>query len=109
MLLGLAVRRRFGERWRLFFGGALTFILSQMVHLPLNFGVSLLWTQELLPPVPAGLKRWLLPLALGLSAGVCEELSRWFFLRTQRLSEVRSWSTGDRNYRVDAKADGLNL
>ena len=94
IVLGLIVRRRFGMRWGLFFWGALTFILSQVVHIPLNFGVSLLWSQEILPPVPDEMKRFLLPLALGLSAGLCEEGARWLFLRTQRLSEVRDWGTG---------------
>ena len=92
--LGLFLRRRLGARWSLFFWGALTFICAQVVHIPLNYGVGLLWKWDIVAPVPEHISRFLLPIALGLSAGVCEESARWLFLRTQRLSDVRTWNTG---------------
>jgi uncharacterized membrane protein YhfC len=55
--------------------GALGFMLSQVVHLPLNLGLG-----RLLPSAPGQL--WISALALGLSAGLCEELTRYAMLRT---------------------------
>lgn len=92
--LGLLLRRRLGAKWSLLFWGALTFLCAQVVHIPLNLGVGLLWKWGMITPIPEPVSRYLLPIALGLSAGVCEESARWLFLRTQRLSDVRTWNTG---------------
>lgn len=92
--LGILLRRRLGAKWSLLFWGALTFICAQVVHIPLNFGVGLLWKWDIVAPLPEPVSRYLLPIALGLSAGLCEEIARWLFLRTQRLSTVRTWNNG---------------
>jgi uncharacterized membrane protein YhfC len=68
-------RSRTGVSWGLFGVGAGVFLLSQVVHLPLNFLVA-----KLGPPLPPGMG-WVVPIALGLSAGLCEELSRYAGLR----------------------------
>ena len=94
LVLGLVVRYRLGVRWGLFGWGAATFIASQVIHIPLNYAVSVLWGLEMLPPLSETSLRVVLPIALGLSAGLCEEGARWLFLRTQRLQEVRDWTTG---------------
>ncbi len=65
LLLGWWIRRRFGIGWGVFGIGALTFIASQVVHLPLNYALGLLGGGR-------GVALWpLIPLALvaGLSAG----------------------------------------
>lgn len=84
LALGRWIRRRYGMGWGLFAAGALTFIASQMVHLPLNYALGLLGGGR-------GVALWPLPalaLVAGLSAGVCEEGARWvalrFFLRHRR-------------------------
>jgi uncharacterized membrane protein YhfC len=84
LALGWWIRRRYGISWGVFGAGVLTFIASQVVHLPLNYALGLLGGGR-------GVALWPLPfvaLAAGLSAGVCEEGARWialrFFLKRQR-------------------------
>ncbi len=89
LLLGWWIRRRFGIGWGVFGIGALTFIASQVVHLPLNYALGLLGGGR-------GVALWpLIPLALvaGLSAGVCEEGARWIVLRTLA-RRTRGWRAG---------------
>jgi uncharacterized membrane protein YhfC len=85
--LGRRIARRWGVPWRLWGAGALTFVASQIVHLPLNWAVGLLGTSRglgLLPLVPVAL-------AAGLSAGLCEELARYVTLRFVMRSPKRTW------------------
>ena len=87
--LWLLVRRRPGVTWGLIGAGVLTFIGSQVVHLPLNWALGLLGGGR-------GVASWPLPLmalVAGLSAGVCEELARYLVLRFWR-REARSWAQG---------------
>ncbi len=86
--LGWWVRRRYGVGWRVFAIGAATFVLSQVVHLPLN------WALGLLGPGGRGVALWPLPwlaLVAGLTSGVCEEGARWLVLR-RWLRETRGWA-----------------
>jgi ABC-2 type transport system permease protein len=75
ILLAVALRRRHRVYWILFVAGSLTFIGSQVVHLPLNN-----WLAQIgvLPESPQleGAPLWRSALILGLSAGLCEELAR---------------------------------
>ncbi len=57
--------------------GVVTFIASQVVHLPLNWVLGLLGTPKRL----GSAKLEVLALALGLSAGLCEELARYVAIR----------------------------
>ncbi len=87
--LWLAVRRWPGVTWGLVGAGALTFIASQAIHLPLNWALGLLGGTR-------GASLWPLPLmatAVGLSAGVCEEGARYLVLRFWQ-REARSWHQG---------------
>jgi uncharacterized membrane protein YhfC len=75
--------------------GALTFVVSQVVHIPLNAGMTALFRQEWLPAalVPQPSSPWILPfnaVVLGLTAGLCEELARYLVLRYW-LKTTRSW------------------
>lgn len=73
-ILAAVWRRRFETLWILFSVGALTFGLSQVVHIPLNN-----WLASLgLLPHEAGADQpvWQTALILGLTAGLCEELAR---------------------------------
>jgi uncharacterized membrane protein YhfC len=63
--------------WMLFGVGAVTFIGSQLVHLPLNWGLTALF--KALQPNPQP-QWWHLPfnaIVLGLTAGLCEETARY--------------------------------
>jgi uncharacterized membrane protein YhfC len=86
LLLGGWIKRRFGISWTIFGVGALTFILSQVGHLPFNWAIGLLG-------MPRGVGLWPLPLlalAAGLSAGLFEETARWLALRFW-LKRARGW------------------
>jgi uncharacterized membrane protein YhfC len=87
--LGVFLRRRFALPWRLFFTGMATFILSQVVHIPLNIILGRLGVFAAAP------ERWLVltnAILLGLSAGICEEGARYLVLRFWR-KDARSWRT----------------
>jgi uncharacterized membrane protein YhfC len=86
LLLGGWIKHRYGISWSVFGIGALTFILSQVGHIPFNWATGLLtggW----------GIGLWPLPLlalAAGLSAGLFEEVARWLVLRFW-LKQARGW------------------
>lgn len=75
VILAAALGRWFTVPWYLFCVGMLTFIGSQAIHLPLN---GYLTDLGVLPEggVPSSGRIWQTALALGLSAGLSEELAR---------------------------------
>jgi len=77
LLLGRHLRRRRGVPWSIFGAGALTFVASQVVHIPLNWALGLLGAPRGLGLLPLPL----LAVTAGLSAGLCEEVARWVALR----------------------------
>jgi ABC-2 type transport system permease protein len=86
VVLAVLLRRKFRVPWLLFAIGSLTFIGSQVVHLPLN---SLLADWGILPKGEnQSVPLLQTALVLGLTAGVCEELARaagyWFLKRYRR-------------------------
>jgi uncharacterized membrane protein YhfC len=87
--LGIALTRRYRLDWRLYFAGALTFIGAQLLHIPFNALTLNPWLAR------EGMEGNLLPaaLALGLSAGVFEEVARWLVLRYWA-RDARTWHTG---------------
>ena len=95
MPVGLAIflTRKFHLRWRLWWIGFATFVISQVGHIPFNSGVSLLLNRS-------GMVYWS-PTAqllfnaafLGLSAGLFEEGARFLILRFWA-KDARSWRTG---------------
>jgi len=75
-LLGYWVIHRYQTKWRLIWIGALIFLVSQMVHIPLLDGINWLFTNNVLP-IPTGIQLILLNAVIGgLAAGVCEETAR---------------------------------
>jgi uncharacterized membrane protein YhfC len=92
--LGIYLVHKLRLEGGLWWAGALTFISAQALHLPLN----LLWLNPFLAqrvqavlPAPWGLA--LSALALGLSAGVFEELARYSVYRWWR-KDARTWGRG---------------
>ena len=75
LTLAVLFRRHYRVFWILFVVGTLTFLGSQVVHLPLN---SWLADIGLLPGTASldGAPLWRTALILGLSAGLCEESAR---------------------------------
>jgi uncharacterized membrane protein YhfC len=86
-LLAAFLARRLGTRWGLIWVGAVTFIGSQVVHIPLN---ALLGRLGIIQPAKSGWPLVLYAVVLGLLAGLCEELARYLVLRFW-LKRDRSW------------------
>jgi len=85
LLLAAGLRRLTPAPWLLFSLGALTFTLSQIIHLPLNEWLANLgWLPgEAVSDLPL----WRTALTAGLTAGLCEELARagvYLFLHKKR-------------------------
>lgn len=90
---GVLITRKFHLGWGIYWIGAATFIISQVGHIPFNYGMLLLIQRGFLPIPPA---EWQLPVkavALGLSAGLFEECARYLVLRWWA-KDARSWATG---------------
>ncbi len=89
--LGIVLKRRAGGRWGLYGAGALTFVGSQVLHVPFN-GLFLNPQLEALGFGARGLSGALVVSAilLGLSSGVFEEGARFLALRFWQRS-ARSW------------------
>src|SRR5262245_54468019 len=89
IVLGLRIRRRWGEPMSVWALGAVAFVASQVVHLPLNFALGLLGPARgvaLLPlPVVGAIA--------GFSAGICEETARYLLMKFV-MREGRSWTAG---------------
>jgi len=92
LLLGWWIARTRHASWRLFFIGMVTFIGSQLLHIPFNWLV--LQKLQLLPTDTAVLSNLIiLSLFLGLSAGVFEEGARYLTYRFWA-TDARSWGAG---------------
>jgi uncharacterized membrane protein YhfC len=92
LLLGIWLTKRFKLSWGLFGWGALTFIGSQVLHVPFNQLLLVPWIVGLgFPDRAAGLL--IGSMLVGLSAGVFEELARYIVLR-RWANGARSWRSG---------------
>ena len=91
IVVAIFIRRRTGAPWRLFFIGAVTFIASQVLHIPFNAVV--LRSGLLSTDTTVWSSLILYALFLGLSAGVFEETARYLTYRFWA-KDARSWSRG---------------
>lgn len=91
VVLAIFIRRRWGARWALFGMGAVTFVGSQIFHIPFN---ALVESSGILPePTPGTLGLVIVALFYGLSAGVFEEVARYLTYRFWA-RDARTWSQG---------------
>lgn len=91
VVLAIFIHRRTSASWRFFFIGAVTFILSQVLHIPFNWLVG---QTGLLPDSMETTANLLITaIFLGLSAGVFEETARYLAYRFWA-RDARSWSRG---------------
>jgi len=88
--LGWWIQRRWQTSWKLFLVGAATFIASQVVHIPLNLGLTAAFNAGWLPRPPASWRVLFNSFLLGLTAGLCEEPARYIAYRWV-LRRVRTW------------------
>jgi uncharacterized membrane protein YhfC len=70
--LAIVAIKRFKVSGWVIFTGVLTFIASQVVHIPLLNGVALLFPKFTPPQIPT----WVYAIYLGVMAGLCEETAR---------------------------------
>lgn len=93
LALAIFFARRLGANWRLWGWGALTFVLSQVGHIPFNL-VADRWLKSIFDfaawPPDAALA--FSAVFLGMSAGLWEELARYAMFRWAA-RDARSWRT----------------
>jgi uncharacterized membrane protein YhfC len=90
IVLGVWLARKTKAPWRLFGVGAVTFIGSQVVHIPLNYGLTALF-KAIWPSAQP--QPWHIPfnaIVLGLTAGLCEEAARYVGYRWL-VTKARHW------------------
>lgn len=91
LALGVFLARRLQGEWRVFGIGAVTFVASQVFHIPFNLWIlspfleRMGWTAG-----QTGFSLALAALFLGLSAGIFEEVARYFVFRLW-LKDKRDW------------------
>ncbi|RJP51351.1 MAG: YhfC family intramembrane metalloprotease [Anaerolineaceae bacterium] len=93
ILLGFWLTRKFKLSWKLFFAGALTFIASQVLHIPFLVGTTALFNNGAIPSPPASWATIFNAVFLGLAAGIFEETARWILFKFF-LKDKRSWNEG---------------
>src|SRR4030095_15995572 len=81
IVLAFFVTRKFSLPWKLIFAGGLTFIASQVLHIPFLRWLTFLFQSGALPSVPAAWKSLFNAILLGLLAGIFEETARWVLFR----------------------------
>ncbi len=91
LVLGVVLVRRFRLGWGLFGIGAVTFLASQVLHIPFNSRVLSPWIERLgLAGADAGLPLVVVGTLFGLSAGLFEEGARAVVYRFW-LRRARTW------------------
>jgi uncharacterized membrane protein YhfC len=93
IVLAFYVTRKFSLPWKLIFAGGLTFIASQVLHIPVLAGLTALFKSGALPAIPAAWTSLFNAILLGLLAGIFEETARWILFRFI-LKDVKTWEKG---------------
>jgi len=91
--LGAFLTRRFDLSWRLYWIGGVTFILSQVGHIPFNAVVLPRLIALGMPEPPSSAGIICVAIFAGLSSGLWEEGSRWVMYRWPA-KDARSWRQG---------------
>jgi uncharacterized membrane protein YhfC len=94
LALGVYLARRLKVEWRVFGIGALTFIGSQILHIPFNsYALNPLIEKWGLSPLAGSLDLVIMGLLFGFSAGLFEESARYLVYRIW-LKDDRRWRDG---------------
>jgi uncharacterized membrane protein YhfC len=91
--LGVYLTCKLSLSWRLWWIGAVTFVLSQVGHIPFNIGMTALFEHGVLPKPPATWAPIFNAVLLGLSAGLWEEFARYAAYRWWA-KDARWWGKG---------------
>lgn len=93
ILLGFWLTRKFKLTWKLLFAGALTFIASQILHIPFLQVLTAMFNNGTLPSPPAAWTTAFNAVLLGLLAGIFEETARYVLFKFI-LKKSRTWEEG---------------
>lgn len=93
IVIGVMIARKRSIGWGVFFTGAVTFILSQVGHIPFNELVLNGGLQDFFLRMPGDSGLIGLAIFLGLSAGAFEEVARYVTYQYWR-KDVRTWGGG---------------
>lgn len=92
IILVVHLTRKFNLSWKLALAGALTFIASQVLHIPVTIGWAALLKNGILSVPDA----WITisnAVVLGFLAGIFEETARWILFRFS-LKNAKTWAEG---------------
>ena len=93
IVLAFYVTRKFSLSWKLILAGGLTFIASQVLHIPFLTWLTTLFSNGTLPAIPAGYQTLFNAIVLGLLAGIFEETARWILFKFI-LKGTKTWEEG---------------
>ncbi len=93
ILLGIWLVRKTGLSGKLLLAGALTFIASQVLHIPLLYGLTAAFQKGILPDIPQAWAPIFNAVLLGLLAGIFEETARWILYKFI-LKKAHTWEEG---------------
>ena len=91
--LAFYVTRKFKLSWKLILAGGLTFIASQVLHIPLVYGMATLFNSGALLTIPEAWRSLFYAVLLGLLAGIFEETARWILFKYV-LKTTKTWEEG---------------
>jgi len=92
IVLVIYLARKFSLSWKLALAGALTFIASQILHIPVTIGWAALLQNGILS-IPDAWITILNAVVLGLLAGIFEETARWILFKFS-LKNAKTWAEG---------------
>lgn len=94
LALGVYLRRKLNVAWRLFGIGAVTFVASQVLHIPFNSWVLNPMIERFNLSMSEPIQLAMIAVLLGLSAGVFEEVARYLFYRFWLKKDTdRTWNS----------------
>lgn len=93
IVLAFYLTRKFSLSWKLVFAGALTFIASQVLHIPIVTGLTIFFKSTSAPIIPEAWRTLFNGVLLGLLAGIFEETARWVLYKFV-LKNVKTWNEG---------------
>ena len=92
-VLAFYLIRKFKLSWKLLLAGALTFIASQVLHIPVLYALTALFKNGTLPSIPPAWTLLFNAALLGLLAGIFEETARWVLYKFI-LKDAKTWNEG---------------
>ena len=93
IVLAFYLTRKFNLSWKLVLAGALTFIASQVLHIPVVYGLTAFFKSTSAPAIPEAWRTLFNGVLLGLLAGIFEESARWILYKFI-LKNAKTWREG---------------